>query len=574
MTYIPLGEDLTTLIDSYVDNPLITDHQRAIWHPKGRKHAITHAMLGNDHEKALQLLVGAGSDGRLVGSLSGRSAESFWNYNDNHVFPPTDDLIRLGIFMHLDVYRILALVLKGKWEEFYAREICEWRANVGKDLSEILQQEDEMAEALSQFNPDTRKLFSLLLKNANIDITETKGSLAQDTGHGLQTIDAIVEDLMDKLPQHGIRWLIEARYSPNAFDTLVQTMLLNQMHWVATNSGELDHFKQHAVEEIAVCIQGTDQERYSYWRLTQARIQLLMEMDDLYLQFESMRLQNEATNCKYLSVFGEHEIALSEASSRFYVLEQKLLLKRADPKLSRDELDTEVQEKIDEMKRQLDKLTQDTQYAAVINDKSQMWGDMAKVLGLSSPLGGEEKAAYIDKCKKILREIYKLIHPDHLKNDPAYEKLTPEQREELRQTLDEALKIRKEIELGIPPGYIESRYRSPEALQQILDRVKSILKDAGINFRVDFVIQGDTLLERLAWLEKDVERIEAYIRSAQLDLQALMSNEDIQQKRAILSNEGKHEDIKKEMEEKTEEYRKKAEKLEADLEELMGDDPA
>jgi hypothetical protein len=572
MEYKTLSEDLTKLIESYGDNPFISEHQRKIWKAEGRKKAITHAMFGNDHERALQLLKVDGYDGHPVGSLRGRSAESFWNYNDNHVFPPIDDLIRLGIFMHLDVYRILALALKGNWEEFFAREICEWRANVGKDLSELLQQEKEMEEALSRFNPDTGQLFYLLLDHASIDITKTKSTLAQDTRHGLQTLDAVVEDVMEKLPQYGIRWLVEARYSPDSFDTLVQTMLLNKMHWMATDSGELNHFKEHAVEEIVVCIQGTDKERHSYWRLTQARIQLLMNLDDVYLQVEGLRLQNQATRSKYLSIFGEHEIALREASFRCYELEQKILLKRADPELSWDDLDEQIQRNLDEMRKELDELKDAAQFADLIDEKNQIWGNVAQAIGFSKPLTDKDKAAYIQECKKILRDIYMLIHPDRLKTDPVYEKLTSEQRKELEDILHKVLEI-KDTDLR-PGTFIESRYRSPAVLREILDRVRSILELAGINVNPGLEIKGDTLPERLSWLEEDIKRIEGYIRSAKLELQAMMSDEDIQQKRSIISNEDKHEDIKKEMEEQTAEYVKKAEELDAELCELMGEGSA
>ncbi len=261
MSYTSLAEDLTVLIDSYADNPLISEHQRGIWKPEGRTKDVTHGMLGRDHPKALRLLEADGYDGQPVGSLSSRSAESFWYYNENHVFPPTDDLIRLCIFMRLDLYRIVAMVLKGKWEEFFAREVCAWRANVGKDLSELLEKEDEMGKALSEFNPDTGDLLSRLLENANIDLSKTRSSLLQETESGAGPLSTVVDELMGELPSYGIRWLVEAKYAPDTFDTLVQTMLLNKLHWVATTSAELDHFRRHTVEEIVVCIQGTDDER-------------------------------------------------------------------------------------------------------------------------------------------------------------------------------------------------------------------------------------------------------------------------------------------------------------------------
>ncbi|MCK5827938.1 hypothetical protein KAH43_05365 [Candidatus Bipolaricaulota bacterium] len=575
MTYVPLANDLTTMIDNYADNSQITDHQRQIWKAKGRKKAITHGMLGGtDHPQALRLLVSDGYDGKTVGSLSKRSAESFWYYNDNHVFPPTDDLIRFGVFMHLDVYRILAMVLKGEWESFFAKEVCKWKANVGKDLSEILLQEDKMKEALGRFNPGTDALFSRLLGHANINSTKAEANLTHHTGGDLHNLDDTVSIMMDKLPQYGILWLIEARYSPDAVDTMVQTMLLNQIHWVANDSKELDHFKRHAVAEIAVCIQGTDSEKQAYWRLTHARIQMLMDLDELHLNLESIRLQNEATNYKYLEVFGECEIALKEAIIRCFKLEQKILLKNANPELSWGEVDEQIRLRIEDMESSTIELKEQIENAELISRKLQDLERQMQIAGSRGrSLSDEDKAAYKKRCKQILRKICILIHPDRLKNDPAYEKLTPEQHEELRSILDKTLKVRVE-DLGVPSIYIESKYRTPDALLASLDRAKYILENAGINIDPQLEIQGTTLPERVAWLEKDMELIEGYVGSAKAELLALMSNEDMQQKSTILASEEKHEDIKKEMQKQTAEYLMNAEELDTELQELMRGDPA
>jgi hypothetical protein len=138
MSYYYLKDDLSDVIDEYETNPAITKEQRRIWKRQGPSHAITQRMLGNTDEKSLRLLEEDGFDGNTVGSLSSKSAQRFWDYNTGHIFPPTRDLVRFGVFMHLDIYRIVALVLKGEWERFFGQDVKCWRANLGMRLSEML----------------------------------------------------------------------------------------------------------------------------------------------------------------------------------------------------------------------------------------------------------------------------------------------------------------------------------------------------------------------------------------------------------------------------------------------------
>lgn len=574
MRYVPLAEDLSKILDSYEDNPLITENQRARWGREGRRKAITHGMLGKDDPNALRLLEEDGYDGKPVGSLSRRSAESFWYYNENHVFPPEDDLMRLGIFMHLDLYRIIALVLKGKWEEFFAREVCGWRANVGRNLSTVLEKEDEMQKALSKFNPNTEDLLSRLCAHANINLRELKLSPAPDSSHLLQPLATLVDEYMERMVRSGVRWLSEARYTPEAFDTLVQRMLLDRMHWVATDSPELQYFKRQAVEEVVILSQGTNEERQEYWTLNLARNQLLMDLDDICLRIESARLQNAKIHYKYLSIFGQYELAFEEAKLRHFELDQKILLKRTNPELGPKELEELVQEKLKELRQKFHELSDQAKKASLLGWQTHVLDIIKEVFGpVKHPITPEERTALENKIKKILRQIWLLIHPDRLRNDPVYEKLTPEQKEELKKVLDQTLRIEPE-QIVLDPTCIESWYRSVAVLEGLLDKVKFILKTAGLNVNVELgEIRGDTLPERLSWLRKDIERLEGLLESARLELHHLITDEGIQQELAILKNEGKHEEIKREMEKKTEELKERIEELEAELAALTGVSP-
>jgi len=163
MMFPSLGRDLDHLIDSYNKNPIYPD----LWKPRGKCKGIRHDDLGRPTSKsgriALYLPTEEGFDGKPVGSLSPRAARSYFDYGTNHVFPPVKDLIRLGLFMRLDLIKTLALVLKNDWERYFAHGIKKWRANMGEALIDVLVDATpgEVAEARNSFNPDTAALFGV-----------------------------------------------------------------------------------------------------------------------------------------------------------------------------------------------------------------------------------------------------------------------------------------------------------------------------------------------------------------------------------------------------------------------------
>jgi len=111
-----LGDDLSYIFDNFRPNPIQVKK-----YPKPKRgKRLTHTMMSKDHPKALRLYLREDEAGELVGSLKKSSAERFWQYHDStHVFAPVADLIRLGVFCHLDFYHGIALRLKGLWEKFY-----------------------------------------------------------------------------------------------------------------------------------------------------------------------------------------------------------------------------------------------------------------------------------------------------------------------------------------------------------------------------------------------------------------------------------------------------------------------
>jgi len=150
-----LGDDLDYIFENFRPNPIQVKK-----YPKPKRgKRLTHGMMSQDHPKALRLYFGEDEDGELVGSLKRCSAERFWQYNDSsHVFAPLPDLIRLGVFCHLDFYHGIALGLKGLWERFYAKE----SKSSGGSLVEMLTDYDNAKAVSEKFEPTCAELYELV----------------------------------------------------------------------------------------------------------------------------------------------------------------------------------------------------------------------------------------------------------------------------------------------------------------------------------------------------------------------------------------------------------------------------
>jgi len=283
-----LKDDLDDLIREYPSNDRITPNQRKQWRKEGRKAAITHPMLGKDHPNCLKLLSEDGFDGRPVGSLSSRAAEGFWDYNTGHIFPPMKDLIRFGVFMKIDIYQLLTLILKGEWERFFAHHVNGWRPNAPDALLiDILKQANvqKMREASRNFNPDTQEIF---------DLFEHYGKVATQAG-----------------------------YNARQFDTLAQEIILKELHWRAGNSKAVVHFiqnrrlKNREIERQWLCIFGDlEVELFEQKiRLIMLERKILLKQTDPELTLESLdgKLGKDETTFQKSLENLKHETAIAPA---------------------------------------------------------------------------------------------------------------------------------------------------------------------------------------------------------------------------------------------------------------------
>jgi hypothetical protein len=523
---VPLSEDLTNLLGSWSENPYRSDYQKQRWPQK----KITHDQLGWEHPNTLFLSEIDGGDGRPVGSYKASSAKRFWSWDIDHVFPtkpnpndpvnpnrPRPDLVRLSVFLHMDLSHTLALMLKGLWEDFFAHKMG-WPGQ--GELIKILYNQEEAEAMKHNFNPDTKDLFHIFEEN---------GKLVSAAG-----------------------------YTQQNFDTLVQEMIAANLHLVANNSSELQAFAERTMKERELLKSSTREQEEAFWIAKCIWLELHEKLGETLLTLEKQRLENANTTHRWLSIFGDAYFELREQEFRCGDLRRRIDIMETDIEMPREGLDKKVAEIEAEKQKELEKLRFEISLARYIHRLSPT--------GMVDP---EEFNEYQRECKRVLREIYRLIYPDKLRYNQSYDKLTVNQKKYLGELWYRVMEI-KPVELGYAPGQVGYDNRALPAILDILAEAKVILENAGIDTDVRMIIQGETIGEQLNWLENEIENLEQDIKNVKVELEVLLEDKEIEEMRSLLECSPEQQDTyKSKLLELAEQKRAEADELEAYLESLF-----
>ena len=458
-------------------------------------------------------------DGSTERAVKGVLTLSGLTYRHDHVFPDQNDLIDIGIAWGLCFHRMAALILKNEWERAFSEQHSRDAADGDELLSLLAEARNGTTEA-ANFNPDTAVIFAAF---------ETRGELASRAGYG-----------------------------PAEFDTMAQQMILAGLH-AAKNSGtEMEHFTRSEKTRSGMLRDSTPEEQQEFWTARCRWAQTQEELDSLHFQCEKRRLQNAETRRQYLAAFGKYEVELQESTYRYTDVKRRQMLKEADPRLSREGISEEVARLEEQHKRDLNGLRAAVALAPVLE----------RPLPGGSAIDYDELQKYRLRAKKLLRQLRAKIHDDRLRHDPAYRKLTDKQKEELLSMLRQALEIKLE-EIGYPEGCIEHDMRSVPGLEAAIQRVDAILENAGIDTRIDLIIQGRTLREQLEWLQEATRSMERRTEAARAELHVLATDAEADRMHQVLASPEQHELIVRAMQKKTEEFAGKAEAIQHALDELF-----
>jgi len=508
-----LATDLRRHFDNWGTNSGASEAQRRGWPGT----ALPYGALGADAPRCLVLLEEDGHDGRPVGSCDASRAARFFSSTD-HVFPPARDLVRLGVFFHLGLFRTLQLVVKNQWEESVLREKrrpTDGQARYAEFVTSL--DDDAFARLLGRFRPG-------LAGTPGVDeihlLLEEHGNLASASGFDRESLAALI----DQMFRAGV---------------LV----------CAANSPELECFEARLEQEIALLRDAAREAADQFWLKKSCWLTIQGELEDKLLLREDVRLRNFNVDMEWMGTFGRAYVELLEAQMRHRRLERRTAIARADPSLTDEDIEARVKESIEEELASLEKARGDAMHAARFARPHEMEGET-----LSDAQLDRDR----DEAKRIIREIWRLTHPDTLNGS-----FTERQRKRLREYLEEVVKIRRSEAL--------IDVRAIPVLTEILAKVRELYDVMGVDLEPASVIRGDTLAERIAWLENEIQKIEAQTRELMAEIHAMITDPDIREKRASLGDEEARKVTLLGLERLKRELEEKSVALEAEQRRLAGD---
>ena len=493
-------------------NPHVTALQRELWPGS----ALPHTALGTDDPSCLRLLQGDGHDGDPVGSCEEARATRFFSLAD-HLFPPERDLVRFGIFCHLGFFRTLHLVVKNQWEEFVLDE-----------KGRTVESHADYVECLTKFEESA---LARLLDRFRMGLAER----------------ACAERLHRLFEEHG-RMASKLGYDGQRFSALMDQMILSRVHYCGAGSPELESFEARQEQEIALLREVGRKEEYEFWLKKSCWLAIQTELEDKLLLREDVRLKNFNITTEWMALFGTTYIELLEAQMLCHQLETRTAIKKADPSLSDEEIDKRVKESFEAELASIEKLKGDALQAASFG----LHGSEGEFLS------DEQLDSYREEAKKIIREIWRLTHPDTLNRA-----FTERQRERLREYLEQVVRIRRsEVQLDV---------RAIPVLKDILVKVKELYDVMGVDLEPKSVIRGDTLAEQTAWLETEIQKIESQIQELMAEIQAMSLDPDIREKMASMDGEETRRATMLGLERLKKKFEEQVVVLQAECQRLMGE---
>jgi len=428
------------------------------------------------------------------------------------------DLISFAGYCNLDFYRTLALLVKGEWEWY-----------VSKRLPPDKSIEDLVSEGLSAVR-DISSGFNMAMDRGAGDaglyrLFESNGGLASGSGYD-------EKDLRD----------------------IARHMVLADIQLFAGQSPEMANFIAAEEAQRRLLKGASAKEADEFWKNKRIWIELENEVEGLLLKLEEQTLRNRKSQREWMAVFGNIYIPLLESEYLYNSLTYRIGRKSEEPDLTMKELDDLEEENRKAQKEHLAKLRKD---AVSIRKNLPGSGGI--------PLDFEEMEEYEKECKKLLRKIWRLTHPDSIE----LEKFTPEQKKKLRAYFEEAVPFQEGGPLD--DEEIALSMRSLIALKDLLARVEAVWMSMGLDCNEQSVIQGETLSEQCAWLDARIRELEEEAGRVRVDLMAAANDPEFREMDACLTSPDEIERISEELNARLEWYKEQNILLEERLAELFGE---
>jgi len=428
------------------------------------------------------------------------------------------DFMRFGSYCHLGFHRMLALVVKGEWEWYISQ-----RLPSGRCLEDIV---DEGLARVREISSG----FSLTMERGAVAaglyrLFEDHGSLAGKSG-----------------------------CDEDDFRDLVRHLILADVYLFAGNSPEMTNFVAGEEAQRGVLKGVSSGAAEDFWRKKRVWIELENEAEALLLKLEEQALRNRQIQRRWMSTFGHIYIPLLESEYSYSSFTYRIRCKEENHLLTLEDIEV-----LEEESRLVEE-----EHLARLKKNGRVRRELPGSGGI--PLDDEEMEDYEKECKKLLRKIWRLTHPDTIER----EKFTQEQKKKLRAYFEEAVPFQDGGSLE--DEEIALTMRSLAALKDLLAKVEAVWKSMGLDCNEHAVIQGETLAEQLSWLDSRINSLEDEAGQIRAEIMASVNDPESLEMVACLDSPEEIARISEEMSTKLKWYEEQLPLLKQKLLELFGDE--
>lgn len=461
----------------------IQDYQKKVW-PTTKK--LTQDMLAK--ETGSQNIPLRAKHPRireywLVGSCTSSQARKYFEDNENMRWPADLDVIRMGLFFHWGPYRTLSMLLKVQWEKYL------------KDKAYGIMKYDQR-EGLSDFLRNSTKAieqFSLTFFDEECDRELTDFWFDEFMYHDIDGFD-------DNLQ----------------FVLLVKEYCNNKMFLRSINDPIWDKF-------IADKEQEKNQATEEYWNYKTIWAAREGDLEKVIFNYGQAKLNYQFLTNKWYNQYGQDYIKAKKLLFTNKVLQNRILLKNENPDITQEQMAEEEVNNFWSLKYDLEKEAKQAQEATDFQEAQKV------------PVPLQFANDYRQACKKLLKRIWRLTHPDSYQ----MEGFTDKQTEILDEKFEESLEINERIAAKGSDDF------DLLELQNLLSEVENIWDTIGKEIPdYDAVIGKDTQ-EKVAWLKNRIAFLEKQIEQMQLRVKAVETNADFLDKKESLANDSNIEQTQK-----------------------------
>ncbi|GJQ63758.1 MAG: hypothetical protein SCALA702_28110 [Melioribacteraceae bacterium] len=510
-----LGNDIKSLFELYnkADKTKYPEEQVK------RYPNISTKQFNLEHSNSLRIFTDDNPNGFPI--LTEINPQNFFAYNEDHQFFSWQDIFRIGEFFQLDAPMIIFLILKLEYEKYIHKLTLEGENSFSNQLAE----------------------------SANTKSAELKEIL---------TSGQFLNKLIEQLSNHG--FIGTAEYFKEIVSNICLEIFESRVIHFSVKSEEYKKYSDSFSKHFQEVDEGTESEKSEFWINRLKWIEKQNILVEIHQKIEDQEIVNRKIESTWYAIFGDEESEILSLVLKRDLLATQIELKEKNPEWSLED----VIEKSNEM-QESSRLEYEDSISEIknsINYKPEK--DIQNYPGLQSRVSKSD-----NKLKELIKEICFLTHPDKLEEDPVYQKLTAEQKDALKTLLNETLeynsKLKNQTDMFIAP-------RSERDLSKILEKVKSILSNAGLATDIKYEIPEMPMKFKIVWLKDELSTLDRMILTSKAKLRNLQNFEDIRRKKVILNNESLWDEVKMKLKGKIEALLNEIKKLDSKLTELFEDE--